>query len=265
MPLTLTSWRLLDSGEGTGSVNMALDELLARRMLEEGGVPLLRLFRWKPWAVSLGYNQSVADIDAEACHRDGIDIVRRPTGGRAILHAEELTYSVVMQAGRRSVLQVYNEVSAALVRGIGLFGVEVSLQKSQPNFRETYRQSSSVPCFTSSARYEIEWNGRKLVGSAQRRFGEGENDVVLQHGSLLCGPAHRRLGDYLAVRDPAVRERVRREMEEKTIDLAAITGREVDVGHLAECIRKGFELEWGVEFREIDLPPFQEAVHEASQ
>jgi lipoate-protein ligase A len=265
MSSTSTSWCFLDSGEGAGSLNMALDELLARRLLEEGGMPLLRLFRWKPWAVSLGYNQSVADLDVEACHRDGIDVVRRPTGGRAILHAEELTYSVVMQAGRRSILQVYNEVSAALVRGIGLYGVEVSLQKSQPNFQEAYRHPSSVPCFTSSARYEIEWNGRKLIGSAQRRFGEGENDVVLQHGSILCGPAHRRLGDYLAVRDPAVRKRVRREMEEKTVDLAAITGRTVDVGQLGECIRRGFALEWGVEFRKIDISSVQEVVHEALQ
>jgi lipoate-protein ligase A len=244
---------------------MALDELLARRMLDEGGMPILRLFRWRPWAVSLGYNQSVADIDSEACHRDGIDVVRRPTGGRAILHAEELTYSVVMQAGRRSVLGVYNEVSAALVRGIRLFGVEVSLQRSQPNFQEAYRHPSSVPCFTSSARYEIEWSGRKLVGSAQRRFGEGEHDVVLQHGSILCGAAHRRLGDYLAVRDPEVRERVRREMEEKTVDLAEITGRTVDLGHLAECIRRGFASAWGVEFQEIDIPSDQAVLHEASQ
>lgn len=246
-------WRFLDSGEGTGARNMALDEFLARQMAEREDDPTLRLFRWKPWAISLGYNQSPADLDAAACRRDGLDIVRRPTGGRAILHAEELTYSVVMRAGRRSVLGVYNDISAALVRGLGLYGVEVSLQKSQPSFPDLYRQASSVPCFTSSARYEIEWHGRKLVGSAQRRFGEG-GDVVLQHGSLLCGPAHRRLGDYLSVREEGLRERVRRDLEEKTVDLAAITGRAVDLEHLAGCIRRGFELAWSVEFREAGIP-----------
>ncbi len=251
--MTRRLWRFLDSGEGTGALNMALDELLARQMAERGDDPILRLFRWKPWAISLGYNQSPADLDEAACRRDGIDIVRRPTGGRAILHAEELTYSVVMRAGRRSVLQVYNDISAALVRGLGLFGVEVSLQKSQPSFPDLYRQASSVPCFTSSARYEIEWRGRKLVGSAQRRFGEG-SDVVLQHGSLLCGPAHVRLGDYLALPEGDVRERVRRDLEEKTVDLSAITGRAVDGGHLAECVRRGFELAWGVEFRGAGTP-----------
>jgi lipoate-protein ligase A len=252
--MTPSFWRFLDSGEGTGTQNMALDELLARQMLEGEREPVLRLFRWKPWAISLGHNQSPGDIDGAGCRRDGIDIVRRPTGGRAILHAEELTYSVVMQAGRRSVLQVYNDISRALVRGLGLFGVEVSLQKSQTDFQETYRHASSVPCFTSSARYEIEWNGRKLVGSAQRRFGEGMEVVVLQHGSILSGPAHRRLGEYLALRDPEVIRRVRRDMEEKTVDLSAITGRSVDHAHLGECIRRGFEMEWGVRFRETAPP-----------
>lgn len=247
-------WRFLDSGEATGAWNMALDETLARHMSEEETSPVLRLFRWKPWAISLGYNQSAADLNEEACRADGIEIVRRPTGGRAILHAQELTYSVVMRGGRRGVLQVYNEISAALVRGLLLFGVEVSLQKRQPDFRETYRRPSSIPCFTSSARYEIEWRGRKLVGSAQRRFADRGDDVVLQHGSILCGPAHRRLADYLASGDPELALRVRGELEQRTVDLSEISGRSVDHARLADCIRMGFELEWGVDFRPVPLP-----------
>jgi lipoate-protein ligase A len=145
-----------------------------------------------------------------------------------------------MYAGRRSVLDVYNEISRALVRGLDLFGVRVSLQKSQPDFREAYRQASSIPCFTSSARYEIEWEGRKLVGSAQRRFGDGEHDVVLQHGSILCGPSHQRLTEYLALRDRPVLERLRREMAEKTVDLSGILSRPVDPEVLAPSILKGF-------------------------
>ncbi len=234
---------------------MALDDHLARLMTEGEEIPVLRLFRWRPWAISLGYNQAAADLDVDACRSDGVDIVRRPTGGRAILHAEELTYSVVMRGEGRSILQVYNEISAALVHGLALYGVDVSLEKSQPNFPEAYRHPSSIPCFASTARYEIEWNGRKLVGSAQRRYREGDADVVLQHGSILCGPAHRRLADYLAVRDPDLIRRVRRDLEERTVDLAAITGKSVDLGHLARCIRRGFELEWGADFREAGAPP----------
>ncbi len=243
-------WALEDSGEQSGAFNMERDELLARRFSRRmtGTHPTVRLYQWRPWAVSLGHHQDEQSLDRRALSRDGIDIVRRPTGGRAILHAEELTYCVVMEAGRRSILQVYNAISDALVHGLRLFGVAVALQKSQPNFADVYRQPSSVPCFTSSARYEIEWNGRKLVGSAQRRYADGEVDVVLQHGSILCGPAHRRLSDYLANQDPGVRERIRKEMEEKTVDLNEITGGPVDRGRLADCLGRGFEEAWGMVF-----------------
>jgi len=241
-------WRFIDTGFQPGLRNMEIDLMLARNLQSEKGSPVVRLFRWKPWAISVGYNQGIDDIDMAGCVRDGIDIVRRPTGGRAILHAEELTYSVVMYAGRRSVLQVYNEISGALVRGIRLFGVEAALQKSQPDFREEYKHASSIPCFTSSARYEIEWCGRKLVGSAQRRFGDGEHDVVLQHGSILCGPAHKRLADYLNLGNPALLERLKRELGSRTVDLLEILGREVDPGEFASCIKKGFEQEWGITF-----------------
>lgn len=241
-------WNFIDTGERSGADNMAFDESLARRLAAGTGAPTLRFFRWKPWAISVGYNQGTAELDAARCAADGIDIVRRPTGGRAILHADELTYSVVVVAGRRSILQMYNEISGALVRGLAIYGVEATLQKSQPNFAEEYRSPSSIPCFSSSARYEIEWEGRKLVGSAQRRFSGGGTDVVLQHGSVLCGPSHLRLTDYLAVKDSATLARVRRVLREKTADLAGITGNRVDVPRLAACIKRGFEEEWNISF-----------------
>lgn len=246
--MSIPRWQFIDSGEETGERNMALDESLARTLASGGGAPTLRLFRWKPWAISLGYNQQAGEIDAERCSADGISIVRRPTGGRAILHAEELTYSVVMPALRKSILQVYNDISAALVRGLELYGVQVSLVKSQPDFAKEYRSSSSIPCFASSARYEIEWRSRKLVGSAQRRFGGPSGDVVLQHGSILCGDAHTRLADYLAAPAAEARERIRVLLRERTADLRMITGKPAGMESLAGCIRRGFEEAWGLEF-----------------
>ena len=253
------AWTFVDSGERTGTENMALDESLARSLAAGEGGPVLRIFRWRPWTISLGYNQHAAELDAARCAADGIDIVRRPTGGRAILHAEELTYSVVMRTGRRSVLQVYNEISGALVRGLALYGVDVALQKSQPDFPAAYRSVTSVPCFTSSARYEIEWEGRKLVGSAQRRFGGPDADAVLQHGSILCGPAHLRLADYLAVPDDGTRGRIRELLRAKTADLGTITGLPVDLDRLGDCIRRGFADAWGVRFESPDHAHAREA------
>ena len=237
-------WRFEHSGRLDGASNMALDTAMAEALAAGQGTPTLRLYGWSPWAISLGYNQLEEEIDAARCKAEGIDIVRRPTGGRAILHAEELTYCVVMPAGRKSILEVYNEISRALVRGLGLFGVEAALQRSQPDFPEHYRSPSAIPCFTASARYEIEWDGRKLVGSAQRRV-TGTTNVVLQHGSILCGPAHKRLTEFIRA-DEDVRELLRTELNMKTVDLSEATGRPVDIDRLAECIRKGCELHWGV-------------------
>jgi lipoate-protein ligase A len=229
---------------------MRFDEGLAEALRIGTGAPTVRLYQWQPWAVSLGYHQDIADIDALRCAQRGIDIVRRPTGGRAILHAEELTYSVVMLAGRRSILQVYNDISDALVKGLNLFGVEAALRRSQPNFRAQYRTSSSIPCFASSARYEIEWKGRKLVGSAQRRYSVSERDVVLQHGSILCGPAHQLLVDVLSLRDDVVVEAMRKELQEKTTDLSTVRGAPVNIEELSACIKRGFEIAWGITLRD---------------
>lgn len=250
----VSTWRFINSGVRSGAFNMGCDEKLAQELLAGAGVPTLRLYQWEPWAISLGYNQEESDIDVARCERDGVDVVRRPTGGRAILHADELTYSVVLPAPRANVLQVYNDISRALVRGLQMFGVNVALQKAQPDFARAYSHASSIPCFTSTARYEIEWEGRKLVGSAQRRFSDGEQQVVLQHGSILCSPAHQRLADYLNLDDQEVKQGIRDELEKKTADLATIRGAAVNLVDLASCLRRGFELEWGITFSELTDP-----------
>jgi len=226
---------------------MQYDESLALGLLTSGGSSTVRVFGWRPWAISLGHHQNLDDIDIPKCAQDGIDVVRRPTGGRAILHAEELTYTVVMRTGRRSVLDVYNEISKALLLGLRLFGVQAELQKSQLPMRRIYGQASSIPCFSSSARYEIEWGGRKLVGSAQHRYTNGDESVVLQHGSILCGPAHLRLSEYIKM-DSLRRENTRSDLKKKTVCLEEIIGRQVDLDSLSECIRRGFELAWGISF-----------------
>jgi lipoate-protein ligase A len=256
-------WRFIGVEERSGVYNMQRDEQLARALLNGRGVPTLRLYRWQPWAISLGFNQDMRHIDIARARLDGIDVVRRPTGGRAVLHAEELTYSVVMAAEHRTVLEVYNAISRALVRGLRLFGVEVSLTKSQPDFREHYRTPSSIPCFTASARYEIEWEGRKLVGSAQRRFRSPQttHDIVLQHGSILFGPAHKRLVEYLLLPDQSTRRALMQELNDKTVDLSLLKRGPVDLGELAECIRRGFQEEWGIRFVRDELHETQDVMY----
>ncbi|MBI5473248.1 MAG: lipoate--protein ligase family protein [Ignavibacteriae bacterium] len=256
-------WQFIDTGENTGAFNMEFDESLARRLLTGQGEPTVRFFTWKPWAISLGFNQDENAIDTARCALDGIGVVRRPTGGRAVLHAEELTYSVAMHSKGKSVLEIYNQISKALVLGLRLFGVNATLSRSQPDLREHYKNPSSIPCFTASARYEIEWRGRKLVGSAQRRFRRHESgeEVVLQHGSILIGPAHRGLPNYLVLRDDIIRDKLTAELLSKTVELSDIKQSAVNRTELASCLKRGFEEEWNIVF---DVQPSTAKVQEAT-
>ncbi len=242
-------WIFVDTGNHPGTFNMEFDESLVHSLAEGNGNPTVRVYGWKPTAISLGWNQSMDEIDISKATRDGIDIVRRPTGGRAILHSEELTYCVTMGSPAKRVLAVYNEISQALVQGLKMLGVDVTLEKSQPHFPSLYRSTSSAACFSSSARYEIQIGGRKLVGSAQRRYvGRNGGEIVLQHGSLLLGPDHKRLIEYLKLQDDLDRERLKMEIDKKTIDLSAALGRVVTFEECAEAVRTGFEEAWGIKF-----------------
>ncbi len=236
------NWNIIDTGTQTGRWNMDFDRDLAAALQRGEALPTLRLFGWKPWAVSLGYHQNESDIDRDRCAEFGIDIVRRPTGGRAILHANELTYSVVMYAEGKGITETYSAISKALVEGLSQIVPSVSYETSQPNFAAMYKEEESIPCFSASARYEVQIGGKKLVGSAQRRFvAPGRPEVVLQHGSILLGNEHRLLAELLRLRRTDIKEKIAADIEHKTIDLSTAAGRTVSYGEAARAVRIGFE------------------------
>jgi lipoate-protein ligase A len=232
----------VDTGERTGAFNMDFDLRRAELVDEGHAEPMLRVYNWKPWCISLGRHQDISEIDASRTAAAGYEIVRRPTGGRAILHAEELTYSVIMPSEDRGIMEVYRQISEALTAGLQLLVPEIDIAKTQPNFQKLYREAGSIPCFSSSARYEIEFDGRKLVGSAQRRIG----GTVLQHGSILIGEAHLALADFLAV-DEDVREQLRHDMRAHTVTLQDILGRPVHRNEVRDALIAGFSRAWGIE------------------
>ena len=242
-------WQFIDNGFSDGRTNMKADEDLARRLVEASGLPTVRVYGWNPPAISLGWNQSKDEILHEKARREGVDVVRRPTGGRAILHAGELTYCVVMSVAEgTSVSEVYRHVSEGLLAGLEDLGVSASLEKSQPHFPSLYRNPDSVSCFVSSARHEIKVSGRKLVGSAQRRYrGRDAREIVLQHGSILIDPSHRAIVRYLAL-DEDRRASMAQLLRERTTDLSEILERTVSFEEVAEAIRKGMERAWEIEF-----------------
>lgn len=241
----MKTWHYIDSGEHNGRYNMGLDEQLAKEVGTGQRPSLLRFFRWKPYCISLGKHQKLTDIDVEKALQDGIDTVYRPTGGRAILHAEELTYSVVFKEDLPGgIEETYRMISEALAEGIRAFDIPAALNPTQPDFKQWYRQPSSKLCFSSSARYEIQVHGKKLVGSAQRRMA----GAVLQHGSILMGPFHRRLPDYLHAPEP-VKELMREMMNEKTTETGCY--RDISVEALKHSIRQAFEKVFHIQFMPV--------------
>lgn len=250
-----SKWHFIDSGFKTGKENMDFDlELVERCRLS--GDSFLRFYRWKPYAISLGYNQSrsahALKIDADKCAKDGFDIVERPTGGRAVLHSEELTYSVVIKSDK-PVRETYRDISIAILNGLKLIDnsntelKELSFAKENPDFLNLIKTGMYNLCFNSQVKNEINFRGRKLVGSAQRKFG----NVVLQHGSVLIGEHHKNIVNYLAANDKQKQE-MKQEIEEKTSCLNEILKRDVTYGETANAIFKGFEVTYNIHFATIN-------------
>jgi lipoate-protein ligase A len=185
----MPTWKLLDTGANTGACNMALDEELLARAQAGDAMPVLRLYTWAPPAVSLGRFQDMTSaVNAEACRRLGFDIVRRITGGRAVLHKSELTYSIIAKTDDpifpSSVLGTYKVIAAGLVAGLRNLGLPAEMVTRDGRHAGLVEKRPHDPaCFSSPSWYEIVVNNRKIVGSAQRRVA----GAFLQHGSILTG------------------------------------------------------------------------------
>jgi lipoate-protein ligase A len=248
----MADWRFLNTGPADGAANMALDEALLRGVDRGESPPTVRVYSWDPPTVSTGHSQELArELDLGACAERGFGVVRRPTGGRAVLHAGELTYAVAAPSGLpplgSTILETYRAIAAALLSGLRTLGVVADLERVGDD-SPARGDGPSAPCFVSSGRFEVVVGGKKLIGSAQRRLGRG----VLQHGSLLIDGAHAGVADVLAV-DGAAREGARRLLEAKTTDVSSILGRRVSFEEVAVAVREGFERAWGVTLREAPL------------
>ncbi|MBA4311199.1 MAG: ligase [Chlorobiaceae bacterium] len=240
-------WRFLNTGLNTGKFNMQLDEQLARNFDFNSDSPIFRVYGWKPFTISLGFNQSESDFNIPKIFADGLDIVRRPTGGRAIFHAHELTYSVIMYMRDQGPRDIYHSINNALLRSLRMMNIDAHLSPENENFRKHYQSVNSIPCFSSSAKYEIQYQGKKIVGSAQRRFGR----VILQHGSFLLGTQHRQLTHYLADHIVDKMNIVEESFTAITTEAETILDRKVSFGESVEYIREGFQEEFNIRWEDI--------------
>jgi lipoate-protein ligase A len=175
-------WRLLHTTPAVGAWNMAVDEAILESVAAGTSLPTLRLYSWEPPCLSLGYAQAAGDVDLTLLNQAGWHLVRRPTGGRAILHADELTYSVIAPlkeprvAG--SVLESYSRLAQALLLALQILSLPAQTQLNSDPGNST--RNTNPVCFEVPSNYEILVNGKKLIGSAQARRKAG----ILQHGSL---------------------------------------------------------------------------------
>lgn len=215
---------------------MAIDEAIGRAVAAGLVPPTLRFYAWEPPCVSLGRHQPLAEIDLARCAARGYDVVRRPTGGRAILHTDELTYSVVarpdhpIMAGM--VMDAYLRLSHGLVAGLRLLGIPA---EEAPGTNRAGPEVSAA-CFEVPSAYEIVAGGRKLLGSAQSR----RSNYVLQHGSLPLTGDLTRLVDCLAFPDEAQREMLRRTLAARAMTAGEAAGRPIPYAEAVAAMIAGF-------------------------
>ena len=236
--------RLLRMGASGGPTNMGVDEALATLCWDHA---ILRFYGWEAPTLSIGYFQRIDEIDLGACGTSAVSLVRRPTGGRAVLHRQDLTYSLVLPLGPPwtgfSIAETYRRINACLKRGLETLGVVASIGNAPGHAGD----ASSPLCFSAVGRHDVLVGGKKVIGSAQRRFPA----AILQQGSILL--------DF----DPAgITLLLRPGKRAATADsLGAIGSLRGTLGWLPDrlvveaAIREGVSREMGIEFAEGTLKP----------
>ncbi len=263
----MRQWRLIYDSPTAGSINMAVDMAILAAVGTGQSPPTLRLYAWSPPCLSLGYGQRAADVAFERVAALGWDVVRRPTGGRAILHTDELTYSVTLPPGddiaAGNVVESYRRISRALVAGLVKLGVQPEADKRADGI--------DVPgpvCFETPSHYEITVGGRKLIGSAQVRRKEG----VLQHGSLPLYGDLGRICDALVYADETERETAKTQVQARAATLeealCALTPNPSGRGGqdfllvwqtVADAVAAGFAETFAIEFTRGELSDAERA------
>ncbi len=247
----MSTWRLIVHPPAPGAWNMAVDEAIARTAARGDVPPTVRFYAWAPPCISLGRHQPLSEIDVSRAQERGIDIVRRPTGGRAILHVDEITYSVAGPANeprlRGAVMDCYLRLSEGLTRGLEYLGLDVF--KADASVRAG--RDVSAACFEVPSAYEIlTADGRKIVGSAQVR----KRDWVLQHGAIPLYGDVTRLVDYLSL-SPERRQQLKTTLAARAVSVSGYLRREVSFAEAAQALARGFAETLGVMLERGHLTP----------
>lgn len=250
-------WRILTQGKLSPAENMAIDDAIFQLVQEGKSTPLIRFYDWNPPTLSLGYHQNAEkEVDFAKLKEIAYGFVRRPTGGRLVLHKNEVTYSVIAPnddhlAG--NVLKSYGDISLALAEGLKLLGIQVEFEQKELS---SFSQREPVnPCFNSSSKYELAVQGKKIVGSAQVR----KNGVLLQHGSIILDENQREIAYLMPGLSDKMRERLAKLMDNKTISINQVLQKKIPYSLAVKKFSQGFQQAWQNDiFEEIqDLEDFE--------
>ena len=244
----IMAWRLIRQDVHNIFESMAIDEAIFLHTIKNNTPPTLRFYSTKPAAVSLGYFQDAGrEIDLEKCRQDGIDIVRRITGGKAVFHFQEITYCVAAVSGEqifpKNIAGTYNVISACLACGLSYLGIEAHLADGKRKATDIDFESF---CFASPSQNELLVEGKKICGSAQVRSG----GAFLQHGSLLIDIDHARAAAVMLVPEAGIAG--------STTTLREQLGRAIGADELARVLGGAFEDTLGIKLVDEGLTEAEE-------
>lgn len=237
---------------------MAMDEALLCEAITDSQPPVLRLYSWSRPTVSIGYHQKVSGrFDLARCKERGVDIVRRPTGGREVLHLGELTYAFCISraslrrtgTGFRSTMELMGEVFRRALELLGISSERIGLGRARKGSGDV-RKPRLQPCFASLSQYEVSVDGRKLVGSAQKSLPE----AFLQHGSILLTPRGLEVVDLLEG-GCGDRDSLREALRKKSTSLEELLNGEVEALDLTSSLREAFVDSLDFELTDSELSP----------
>lgn len=265
----MQTWRFIQSGACSPAMNMAIDEAILIAHSEGRVPPTVRFYAWEPATLSIGYFQRAeVEVDLAVLEERGIGFVRRPTGGRAVLHDQELTYSMIVSEDYpglpQNVTDAYRVLSEGLVIGFRLLGLNAEMVNlGSDEDKAKYAAASSAACFDSPSWYELVVEGRKAAGSAQMR----QKGVVLQHGSILLDMDVDLLFDLLRFKSDRMRERLKNSFADKAVainelrDHAALP--KVTRAEVEAAFFQGIQEGMGIRFEEGPLS--EEELREAER
>lgn len=237
------TWRFINSGPCSPAYNMALDEALLNWHSEGKIPPTIRFYTWDPPTLSIGYFQKVEkEINMEKVREYGLGFVRRPTGGRSVLHDKELTYSVIVSEDHpdmpHSVTEAYRVISQGILEGFKAAGLDAyfAIPRTEEERNELKNPRSSV-CFDAPSWYELVVEGKKIAGSAQTR----QKGVILQHGAILRHLDIDRLISLFRFPSEEAKQRMYDSLPQRAVAIDQLTERDIPIDELVRAFSKGFE------------------------